>query len=279
MTNNNRIPSLPKLPSAIDWERQWQKRWSKARAFTYELPADPDQAERELLNQTRSPAKEKARLKRINDEFERAFKTLYRVGPAVTVFGSARFKQTHPYYKLAHAVGSELAAAGFATMTGGGPGIMEAANRGAHEAGGASYGLNIILPHEQDGNPYVDKSIEFRYFFTRKVCLVKYSCAFIVMPGGLGTLDELFEAATLIQCGKIGPFPLILIGEKFWNGMRNWFQFMMAEGVFARDEIGFGHVTDSPKEAVELIVRGLHPSVRACLKPSKSIPPQKRKTS
>ena len=144
---------------------------------------------------------------------------------------------------------------------------MEAANRGAHEAGGLSYGLNIILPHEQSANPYVDDSIEFRYFFTRKVCLVKYSCAFIVMPGGLGTLDELFEAATLIQCGKIGPFPLILMGEKFWDGMRQWGQHMMAEGVFERDEIGFGHVTDSPKDAVELIVRGLHPSVRECLKP------------
>src|SRR4029434_3888952 len=117
------------------------------------------------------------------------------VGPAVTVCVSARFKETHPYYKLARATGAELARAGFATLTGGGPGIMEAANRGAHEAGGASYGLNIILPHEQSANPYVDKSIEFRYFFTRKVCLVKYSCAFIIMPGGLGTLHELLETA------------------------------------------------------------------------------------
>ena len=176
-------------------------------------------------------------------------------------------KPTHPYYKLARATGAELAKAGFATLTGGGPGIMEAANRGAHEAGGASYGLNIILPHEQKENPYVDQSIEFQYFFTRKVCLVKYSCAFIVMPGGLGTLDELFEAATLIQCRKIGPFPLILMGSKFWKGMREWGQEMMEEGVFARDEIGFGYVTDSPKEAVDLIVRGLPAAVRSHLKP------------
>src|SRR6185369_5836234 len=153
--------------------------------------AASDSADRELLTQTRTPDKEKARLKRINDEFVRAFKGLHLVGPAVTVFGSARFKQSHPYYKLAREVGAELARAGFATLTGGGPGIMEAANRGAHEAGGTSHGLNIILPHEQKENPYVDQSIEFQYFFTRKVCLVKYSCAFIVMPGGLGTLDEL----------------------------------------------------------------------------------------
>jgi len=233
----------------------------------YELPAGgPGSDDRAFLNATRTPAKERARLKRINDEFIRGFKGLFDVGPAVTVFGSARFKPTHPYYKLARATGVELARAGFATFTGGGPGIMEAANRGAHESGGASYGLNIILPHEQTENPYVQKSIEYRYFFTRKVCLVKYSCAFIVMPGGLGTLDELFEAATLIQCRKIGPFPLILMGSSFWRGLRQWGQQMMKAGVFARDEIGFGYVTDSPKEAVDLIVRSLPPGVRRCLK-------------
>jgi len=116
---------------------------------------------------------------------------------------------------------------------------MEAANRGAHETGGSSYGLNIILPHEQCENPYVDKSIEFRYFFIRKVMLVKYSCAYIVMPGGLGTLDELFEAATLIQCKKIGPFPLVLMGKKFWAGLRRFGQFMMSQGVFNPEELGF----------------------------------------
>ena len=184
----------------------------------------------------------------------------------MTVLGSARFKEDHRYYELARAVGAELAKAGFATLTGGGPGIMEAANRGAHEAGGASHGLNIILPHEQCANPYVDSSTEFHYFFTRKVCLVKYSCAFIVLPGGLGTLDELFEAATLIQCHKIGPFPLILMGSRFWEGMREWGQTMMREGVFAREEIGFGRITDSPAEAVELIVRSLPPAVRKQLK-------------
>ena len=247
-----------------EWERSWQKHWSKVGLPGYELPAG---AEQEFLGQARTPQKERARLKRINLEFERAFKTFYQVGPAVTVFGSARFKETHPYYKLARAVGAELARAGFATLTGGGPGIMEAANRGAHETGGKSYGLNIILPHEQCENPYVDRSLEFHYFFTRKVCLVKYSCAFIVMPGGLGTLDELFEAATLVQCRKIGPFPVILMGSAFWKGLREWGQEMMKAGVFAKEEIGFGHVTDSPEEAVDLVVRSLPAPVRKQLQP------------
>ena len=144
---------------------------------------------------------------------------------------------------------------------------MEAANRGAHEAGGASIGLNIILPHEQAPNPYVDRTVNFHYFFTRKVCLVKYSCAFIIMPGGLGTLDELFEAATLIQCQKIGPVPVILLGKRFWAGLRKWGQFMMDQGVFAKEEIGFGYVTDSPREAVDLILRSLPSAVKARLQP------------
>jgi uncharacterized protein (TIGR00730 family) len=250
------------------WAKSWQKYWRKTALPSYELPSSgASDAERDLLNNTRTLDKERARLKRINDEFGRAFKALYTVGPAVTVFGSARFKERHPYYKLARATGAELAKAGFATLTGGGPGIMEAANRGAFETGGASYGLNIILPHEQSANPHVDKSVEFRYFFTRKVCLVKYSCAFIVMPGGLGTLDELFEAATLIQCQKIGPFAVILMGTKFWRGLREWGQEMMKEGVFGRDEIGFSYVTDSPQEAVDLIVRSLPAATKKCLKP------------
>ncbi len=255
-------------PTLDEWERSWQRHWSRAGTSGYELPlSGPGGADREFLTQTRTPEKEIARLKRVQDELIRGFKGLYELGPAVTVFGSARFKPSHAYYKLARAAGAELARAGFATLTGGGPGIMEAANRGAHEAGGISYGLNIILPHEQSANPYVDRSIEFHYFFTRKVMLVKYSCAFIVMPGGLGTLDELFEAATLVQCGKIGPFPIILMGAKFWQGMRNWGQFMMKQGVFAKDEIGFGWVTDSPTEAVDVIVRSLPSGVRKQLTP------------
>ncbi len=256
------------------WEQSWQAYWSKAGLPAYELPAQSGDGrvnqEREFLTQSRTPGKERARLMRISDEFERAFKALYSLGPAVTVFGSARFKQGHPYYELARQVGAELAKAGFATLTGGGPGIMEAANRGAHEAGGASIGLNITLPHEQCSNPYVDRSFEFRYFFTRKVCLVKYSCAFVVMPGGLGTLDELFEAATLIQCRKIGPFPLVLVGSEFWKGLQNWGAFMMDQGVFTREEIGFGRVTDSPREAVDLILKGVPPTVRKRLNPART---------
>ncbi len=259
---------LPKKKTIDEWESQWQRSASAAVGHGYELPADNSGAERDFLTHTRTPEKERARLKRIEAEFVRGFKGLYQLGPAVTVFGSARFKENHHYYKLAQAVGAELARAGFATLTGGGPGIMEAANRGAHEAGGASYGLNIVLPHEQSANPYVDKSINFRYFFTRKVMLVKYSCAFIVMPGGLGTLDELFEAATLVQCGKIGPFPVILMDQKFWKGMRVWGQFMMKQGVYTKEELSFGWVTDSAAEAVDVIRRSLPPEVRSRLRPA-----------
>lgn len=258
-------------PISIDeWEGGWQSFWKHASFTSYELPTtgrSAAQQEFQFLMTARTLEREMERLARIQDEFVRGFKGLYKLGPAVTVFGSARFKERHPYYRLARAVGAELARAGFATLTGGGPGIMEAANRGAHEAGGASVGLNIILPHEQSANPYVDHTIEFRYFFVRKVMLVKYSCAFIVMPGGLGTLDELFEAATLIQCKKIGPFPLVLMGADFWGGLRTWGRFMMEQGVFTAEELGFGRVTDSPREAVELIVRSLPPTVRTRLKP------------
>jgi uncharacterized protein (TIGR00730 family) len=267
MSQTEAPTEVRKSTAGNDWGQSWQKHWRKVGLPGYELSlGGPGGQERKFLTQSRTPDKERARLKRINDEFERAFKALYLLGPAVTVFGSARFKEAHPYYKLAQAVGAELARAGFTTLTGGGPGIMEAANRGAHEVGGASIGLNIMLPHEQCTNPYVDRSFEFRYFFTRKVCLVKYSCAFIVMPGGLGTLDELFEAATLIQCRKIGPFPLILIGAKFWKGFQKWGQFMMDQGVFTKEEIGFGRITDSPREAVNLIVQSLPPTVLKCLR-------------
>ncbi len=252
-------------PLLDEWERGWQSFWKEAGFTPYELPtSERDAAQREsgFLMTARTPEREMDRLTRIQAEFVRGFKALHALGPAVTVFGSARFEEDHPYYRLARAVGAELAHAGFATLTGGGPGIMEAANRGAHEAGGASIGLNITLPHEQRPNPYVDRSIEFHYFFVRKVMLVKYSCAFIVMPGGLGTLDELFEAATLVQCKKIGPFPLVLMGAEFWAGLRTWGRFMMEQGVFQQDELGFGRITDSPKEAVDLIVRSLPPAVR-----------------
>jgi len=250
------------------WERSWLEHWSKVGTFGYELPVSgPEAEEAEFLSDARTPEKERARLERIQAEFVSGFRGLYDLGPAVTVFGSARFKENHPYYKLARAAGQELARAGFATITGGGPGIMEAANRGAYEAGGVSCGLNILLPHEQSANPYLHKNIDFHYFFTRKVMLVKYSCAFIVMPGGLGTLDEMFEAATLVQCKKIGPFPLILMGASFWKGLQTWGKHLMKHGVFQKEELGFGRITDSPREAVHLILRSLPEPLRNRLKP------------
>jgi len=260
-----------KLSSLEEWEWSWKKYWSKASTSGYELPVQgPAGAEAAFLTEARTREKEIERLERINQEFIKGFKGLGQLGPAVTVFGSARFRQNHPYYKLARATGTELARAGFVTLTGGGPGIMEAANRGAFEVGGTSYGLNIVLPHEQQPNPYVQESIDFHYFFVRKVMLVKYSCAFIIMPGGLGTLDEMFEAATLIQCSKIGPFPIVLMGSKFWRGLQDWGGEMLKEGVFEKRELGFGRVTDSPKEAVDLVVRSVPPGVRSALKRSSS---------
>jgi len=252
-----------------EWERGWQRTWKKLGFMPYELPADesPARQEHDFLMNARTVEGERERLHRIQEEFERGFRALARLGPAVTVFGSARFEEGHRYYEMARQVGGELARAGFATITGGGPGIMEAANRGAHEAGGPSYGLNILLPHEQGANPYLDCSVDFRYFFVRKVMLVKYSCGYVVMPGGLGTLDEFFEAATLIQCRKIGPFPLVLVGSRFWEGLRRFGRFMVRQGVFAADELGFGHVTDSPREAVDRIVRALPRAVRERLNP------------
>ena len=154
------------------------------------------------------------RVLRILSEFVEGFDAMAKVGPAITVFGSARTKEGTESYELARRIGGELAKAGFAVITGGGPGAMEAANRGAHEAGGLSIGCNIELPHEQDMNPYVDLGVEFRYFFARKVMFVKYADAFVILPGGFGTLDELFESLTLIQTGKIRHFPVVLVGPR-----------------------------------------------------------------
>ncbi|HXY41991.1 MAG TPA: TIGR00730 family Rossman fold protein, partial [Vicinamibacteria bacterium] len=185
---------FPGARAAGEWERGWQRTWKKLGFMPYELPADgsPARQEHDFLMNPRTADGERERLLRIQEEFERGFRALAQLGPAVTVFGSARFEEGHRYYELAREVGRELARAGFVTITGGGPGVMEAANRGAYEAGGPSYGLNILLPHEQGANPFVDCSVDFRYFFVRKVMLVKYSCGYVVMPGGLGTLDEFF---------------------------------------------------------------------------------------
>lgn len=243
--------------SLDEWEKRWRERWAGGAKLSYESHPGMDDERAFLLGSERSPSAEYARLTRFNKEFENGFRELFEVGPAVTVFGSARFKESHPYYQLGVQTGRLLAQAGFAVLTGGGPGLMEAANRGAFEAGGASYGLNIVLPREQKPNPYVRKNISFNYFFIRKVMLVKYSCAFIVLPGGIGTLDELFEAATLMQCNKIGPFPVVLVGAKFWNPLRDTLFAMEHEGVFEKDELGFGRIVDTPEEAVESVLLGL----------------------
>ena len=197
---------------------------------------------------------ELGRALRIFRELMRGFRALHFTGPCVTVFGSARFQEDHPYYQMAREVGAELARAGFTVMTGGGPGIMEAANRGAREAGGPSIGCNIELPMEQEPNPYLDTFINFRYFFVRKLMLVKYSYAFVVMPGGFGTLDELFETSTLIQTGKIKNFPLVIMGKDFWESM---FDFMenglVGAGTIDRKDLDRFILTDSAPEAVEQI--------------------------
>lgn len=269
----------PRKISPAQWEKAWQRHWKKAQ-LNYELPpAEKNSSldERKFLSVTRTADKERARLKRINKEFEMGFKKLGRIGPAITVFGSARFKPGERYYELARQTGRVFAEAGFTVLTGGGPGAMEAANRGAHEAGAPTYGLNIILPHEQQPNPYVTDSFEFNYFFVRKVMLVKYSCAYVVVPGGLGTLDELFEAATLIQCKKIGPFPLILVGGKFWKGLRDFIAYMASQGVFNTEEVGFSRIVETPEEAVELVLRSLPKRFSKQLKPtnrSKKTPKQ-----
>lgn len=191
------------------------------------------------------------RAMRIFGEFMHGFRRLHFVGPCVTVFGSARFREDHPHYVLGRQVGQELARAGFTVMTGGGPGIMEAANRGARDVGGRSIGCNIELPHEQKPNPYIDDCVNFRYFFVRKVMLVKYSYAFVVLPGGFGTMDEAFECATLIQTGKIKQFPLVMMGKEYWQPLLDLVQktFVRAGTIDAKDA-NLLRITDSPSEAV-----------------------------
>jgi uncharacterized protein (TIGR00730 family) len=188
-------------------------------------------------------------------EFVRGFRALHFVGPCVTVFGSARFPETHPYYALARQLGGRLARAGFTVMTGGGPGLMEAANRGAKEVGGRSVGCNIELPQEQRPNPYLDRWITFRHFHVRKVMLVKYSYAFVALPGGFGTLDEIFETAVLIQTGKIRDFPLILMGSEFWQPLMEFIETrLVREDTIDPADVKRLMVTDSVDEAVEAIV-------------------------
>lgn len=192
-------------------------------------------------------------LGRIVREFLRGFRVLHFVGPCVTVFGSARFAEDHRYYQLARQVGSQLSKIGFTVMTGGGPGIMEAASRGAKEAGGYSIGCNIMLPLEQEPNPYLDHVLTFKYFFVRKVMLVKYSYAFVVMPGGVGTMDELFEAVTLIQTKKIQNFPVVLMGTEYWQPLDRLLKRMAKAGTIDKTDLSLLLLTDSVDEAIDHI--------------------------
>lgn len=190
-------------------------------------------------------------------ELVEGFDTLAKIGPCVSIFGSARTKPDNKYYQMSVEIAEKLVESGYGIITGGGPGIMEAGNKGAANAEGPSVGLNIELPFEQDGNPYIDrdKMINFEYFFTRKVMFVKYSQGFVVMPGGMGTMDELFEAITLIQTGKIGKFPIVLVGSSYWTGLMDWIKEVMLgqEQCINADDLDLIQIVDTPDEAVAII--------------------------
>jgi uncharacterized protein (TIGR00730 family) len=207
---------------------------------------------------------------RIQAEFVKGFDALAELGPAVSVFGSARIGPRHHDYAAARDLGAALVKSGLAVITGGGPGVMEAANRGAAEAGGISVGLNIELPFEQDLNKYVNLGIEFRYFFVRKTMFVKYAEAFIIFPGGLGTLDELFEALTLVQTGKIRRFPIVLFGSDYWAGLWSWLRYELLErDMISPEDLDLVVVTDDIEEAVAVVLKQVPPPGKAKKKGSK----------
>ena len=224
------------------------------------MSGDPTMTEdRKLLEPSARPAflnTDPWRALRILSEFVEGFDALATVGPAITVFGSARVDPDSSVYATALEIGRRLAMEGYAIITGGGPGIMEAANRGCQEGGGLSVGCNIELPHEQYSNPYIDLSVEFRYFFARKTMFVKYADGFVILPGGFGTMDELFEALTLIQTGKIRHFPVVLVGTEFFGGLLAWFRSRLVEdGMIDAEDVDLVTVTDDPEEVVRIINR------------------------
>ncbi|WP_025270539.1 TIGR00730 family Rossman fold protein [Hippea sp. KM1] len=204
--------------------------------------------------ENRNKNKDLWRLFKVLSDFTDAFEELDDVGLAVAMFGSARIKEDDLYYKKAYEMAKRFAEEGYAVITGGGPGIMEAANKGAHEAGGISVGLNIELPHEQKLNPYVNLPLDFRYFFTRKVTFMKYAVSFVVMPGGYGTMDELFESLVLIQTDKIGRFPVVLFGSEFWEKVVDVMRFLADRGYISESDLGLFKITDSVEEAVSYVI-------------------------
>jgi uncharacterized protein (TIGR00730 family) len=218
------------------------------------LEAEPDQEDQAWRSS------DPWRVMRIQSEFVAGFDALASVGPAVSVFGSARLRPADPGYSTARAIGRGLARAGYAVITGGGPGAMEAVNRGAHEAGGMSVGLGIELPFEQGMNRWVDLGVDFRYFFARKVMFVKYATGFVVLPGGFGTLDELFEAVTLVQTNKVTSFPIVLVGSDFWGPLVDWVRGPLTERrMIAKADADLLHVVESADEAVGAVVAAVGP--------------------
>jgi uncharacterized protein (TIGR00730 family) len=240
MTDEPRDPREPRPPATLDEELLG--------------------AEVESIESTQSDA---ARAQRVRAELDQGFRALARVGAAVSIFGSARTPRDHPEYQLARETARVLGEAGFAIITGGGPGIMEAANHGARDAGALSIGLNIDLPFELGLNHYVDLPLQFHYFFTRKVMFVRYASSFVVFPGGFGTLDELFEALTLIQTGKIRYFPVLLVGSEYWSGLVDWLRDrVLAECKISPSDMELFEVTDSPTRVLEVVRSAAHRQAR-----------------
>ena len=226
-------------------------------------PHRPQSSDEEILNaeaaETLSLLSDEARIERVSEELRDGFGTLAHVGKAVSIFGSARTPEDDPEYERARELGRKLGEAGFSVITGGGPGVMEAANRGAQDAGAPSIGLDIELPLEQAMNPYVDVPLDFHYFFTRKVMFVRYASAFVVFPGGFGTLDELFEALTLRQTGKIDHFPVVLVGTDYWDGLLEWLRDrVLAGGKIDAEDIARLEVTDDLDEVVRIVEAAQH---------------------
>jgi uncharacterized protein (TIGR00730 family) len=229
-------------------------------------PKVPKPSDPQMLKRSQSSAREAWRMWEIISEFVAATEDLQQIQPAVSIFGSARTKPDHPYYQLAQEIAQRLSEAGFSVISGGGPGIMEAANKGAFEGASPSVGLNIQLPHEQSGNSYQDVSHTFQHFFARKVMFVKLSCAFVMMPGGFGTLDELMEVLTLVQTGKIRRLPIILVNSGYWTGFLDWIRGrMLSDGMISPGDLDLIHVIDDPQAVVDAIFdhylyRGFEPS-------------------
>ncbi|MEO8209257.1 MAG: TIGR00730 family Rossman fold protein [bacterium] len=232
----------------------------------------PFEEERYFLEGPRSRLEEFNFVIRVFIEFIKGFRAFHFVGPCVTIFGSARIAHEHKYYEIAYNLGKGLSRIGFTVMTGGGPGIMEAANKGAKDAGGKSVGCNIMLPFEQDPNPYMDKWVTFKYFFVRKVLLMKYSYAFVVMPGGAGTMDELFEALTLIQTKKISNFPVVIIGKEYWKNLVELLDDFVKQKTISEEDLKLFILTDSVDEAISHIEKNTidkYKLVRRIYRPAK----------